>query len=232
MLDLARFALYTVSVGPGPEYGDTPRYVEYWSTIQGIVVTRIFLDILLCAFLLIFATGVRHLVRQAQPDYEWMGALAYRGDWFSKLTPKVAKFWSLGALLSCLVVVGIAIPVLLGGVGRSGNDPGTMVAGGVHWLAFIWAMWEPFVLVGVGIGLLVLFGERLKRQGQLAREASAGAYTVYLIHPLVLVPFCYAFTAVALYPLLKFVVAVAITLPLCFLVSSCARRIPLLNKAL
>lgn len=35
-----------------------------------------------------------------------------------------------------------------------------------------------------------------------------------------LVSFAYAFHVVALYPLLKFVIALLITLPLCFLISS------------
>ncbi len=169
------------------------------------------------------------------PQYASMfalGLLAYRGDWFSQLTPRMAKRWSLVALVAFLIFVGLAIPIIAGGTGRSGNDPGTMVAGGWHWLALIYAIWEPFMLVGISIGMLVLFRERLNRQGRLAKEASASAYTVYLIHPLVLVPFCYAFAAVALYPLAKFGVAVLITLPLCFLVSSGVRRIPVLNRAL
>lgn len=169
------------------------------------------------------------------PQYASMfvlGLIAYRGDWFFKLAPKMAKVWSLVSLLAMLVFVGIAIPVIAGGTGRSGNDPGAMVAGGLHWLALVYAMWEPFMLVGACIGLLVLFRERLKRQGRLAKEATASVYTVYLIHPLVLVPFCLAFQPVALYPLLKFVVAVLIALPLCFLVSGFVRRIPLLNRVL
>ncbi|HEX8033649.1 MAG TPA: acyltransferase family protein [Ktedonobacterales bacterium] len=169
------------------------------------------------------------------PQYASMfviGLIAYRGNWFFTLTPKMAKFWSLVAGVACLVFVGIAIPIVASGTGRSGTDPGTLVVGGFHWLAFTYAMWEPFVLVGASIGLLVLFRERMNRQGRLAKEAAADVYTVYLIHPLILVPFCYAFQPVALYPLLKFAVAVLITLPLCFLVSGCVRRIPILNRLL
>ena len=61
---------------------------------------------------------------------------------------------------------------------------------------------------------------------------AANAYTVYLIHPLVLVSFAYAFHTVALYPLLKFVISVLITLPLCFLISSFIRKIPLADRIL
>ena len=57
-------------------------------------------------------------------------------------------------------------------------------------------------------------------------------YTVYLIHPIVLIGFAYAFHVVALYPLLKWAIAVLITIPLCFLISSGIRRIPLANRVL
>ncbi|MGZ3602662.1 MAG: acyltransferase family protein [Ktedonobacterales bacterium] len=167
------------------------------------------------------------------PQYASMfalGLLAYRGDWFSRFTSRMAKVWALVALVAIVAFVGGAIPTLLGGGGRGGNDLGSMWAGGWHWLALVVALWQPFILVGASLGLLVLFRERLHRQGRLAREAAASAYTVYLIHPLVLVPFCSAVAAVALYPLLKFAVAVLITLPLCFLVSGWIRRIPYVNR--
>jgi hypothetical protein len=44
--------------------------------------------------------------------------------------------------------------------------------------------------------------------------------------------FAYAFSVVALYPLLKWGIAVLITIPLCFLISSGIRRIPLANRVL
>ena len=78
--------------------------------------------------------------------------------------------------------------------------------------------------------MLVLFRTRLNHQGRLAISLAASAYTVYLIHPLVLVGFSYAFHVVTLYPLLKWGIAVLITLPLCFLISLVIRKIPLVNR--
>ncbi len=161
-----------------------------------------------------------------------LGLLAFRGGWLSKLSPKLATDWSLTALLTSLVWLGMAVPYVVGEMGRTGGQLGSAIAGGAHWLALGYALWEAFLLVGASIGLLVLFRERCNQQGRLVREATAAAYTVYLIHPLVLVPFCYAFASVALFPLLKFFVAVLITLPLCYLVSSFIRRVPVLNRAL
>jgi surface polysaccharide O-acyltransferase-like enzyme len=106
------------------------------------------------------------------------------------------------------------------------------MAGEFNWLALSFALWEAFVVVGVSMGLLVLFRERWNRQGRLAKELAADVYTVYLIHPVVLVGFAYAFSVVVLYPLLKWGIAVVVTIPLCFLISSLIRRIPLVNRVL
>ncbi len=88
------------------------------------------------------------------------------------------------------------------------------------------------MVVGVCIGILVLFRQRLNHQGRLAKNLAANVYSVYLIHPLVLVGFAYAFHMVALYPLLKFGIAVIITIPLCFLLINLIRKIPLANRVL
>jgi transposase len=57
-------------------------------------------------------------------------------------------------------------------------------------------------------------------------------HVIELDHPLVLVGFAYAFHMVALYPLLKFGIAVLITVLLCFLISSLIRKIPFANRVL
>jgi glucan biosynthesis protein C len=64
----------------------------------------------------------------------------------------------------------------------------------------------------------------------VARSLAPNVYTVYLIHAPVLIGFAYAFHMVALYPLLKWGIAVLITIPLCFLISSVIRKLPLINR--
>src|SRR5438876_7393177 len=102
----------------------------------------------------------------------------------------------------------------------------------INLLAFGYALWESFVVVGVCIGLLVLFRQRWNHQGRLARSLAATVYIVYLIHAPVLVSFAYTFRVVALYPLLKWGIAVLITIPLCFLISLLIRKIPFVNRVL
>ena len=151
-----------------------------------------------------------------------VGIVASGRNWFFTLTPRMGRDWSLIALLATL----IAGPVF-GGV-----IPGIESAGWFSWLAFGGALWDSLMVVGVGIGLLVLFRQRWNHQGRVAKGLAASVYTVYLIHPVVLVGFAYAFHVVALYPLLKWGIAVLITIPLCFLISGVIRRIPLVKRVL
>ncbi|HEV2579601.1 MAG TPA: acyltransferase family protein [Ktedonobacteraceae bacterium] len=160
-----------------------------------------------------------------------LGIVAYRRNWLFTLTPRMGRDWSLIALLATFPFYGVAIPYVLGG-GTAGGQPGIELAGGFHWLSLAYALWESFVIVGVCIGLLALFRTRLNHQGSLARGLTASVYTVYLIHPVVLVGFSYAFHVVTLYPLLKWGIAVLVTLPLCFLISGLIRKIPLANRVL
>ncbi len=145
----------------------------------------------------------------------------------------MGRDWSLIALLATLIFAGLAFSSMMQGVGAAGTQTtGYAIAGGFNWLALCYALWESFVVVGVGMGLLVFFRERWNHQGRLAKELAADVYTVYLIHPVVLVGFAYAFSVVALYPLLKWGIAVVVTIPLCFLTSLGIRRIPLVNRVL
>ena len=160
-----------------------------------------------------------------------IGIVAFRRNWFFTLTPRMGRDWSLIALLATLIFAGLAFSSMMQGARAAGtHTAGYAIAGGFSWLALCYALWESFVVVGVGMGLLVLFRERLNHQGRLTKELAADVYTVYLIHPVVLVGFAYAFHVVALYPLLKWAIAVGVTIPLCFLISSGIRRIPLVNR--
>jgi glucan biosynthesis protein C len=149
--------------------------------------------------------------------------------------PQYISFYILGliALLATLIFVCLVFPSMMQASGGAGARQASFpIAGGCQWLAFIYALWESLMVVGVCIGLLVLFRQRWNHQERLAKILAANVYSVYLIHPLVLVGFAYAFHTVALYPLLKFVVSVIIVLPLCFLLSELVRKIPLANRIL
>ena len=101
-----------------------------------------------------------------------LGIVAYRRNWFFKLTPRMGRDWSLIALMATLIIFGgLVVPSFLQAAGAAGTQQaGYALAGGFNWGAFGYALWEAFVVVGVGIGLLVLFRQRWNHQGRVARS--------------------------------------------------------------
>ena len=76
VLNWAMFPLYLVP-GPAPQFQATAGYIAYWTGNSSLVLARVLLDILECTCLLVFAAGLRHLIRQARAEYEWVGTLAF-----------------------------------------------------------------------------------------------------------------------------------------------------------
>jgi surface polysaccharide O-acyltransferase-like enzyme len=139
--------------------------------------------------------------------------------------PRMGRNWSLIALIAILV----AVPIMAFGAATGMLN---YFLGGFHWQALVMAVWEAFMVVGVCLGSLVLFRLHWNQQGRLAKGLAAGVFTVYLIHPLVVVSVASVFSPVALYPLLKFVIAVLIVLPLSFMLALVLRKLPLANRML
>ncbi len=105
-----------------------------------------------------------------------VGVTAAHGRWLERVTLRLALPWlavSAAALLVLLVYARIA--------GANGY------AGGWTMKAAIYAFFEPFCAWGVILGLLWLFHARLNRPTRWTSFLSARAYTVYVIHPPLLV---------------------------------------------
>ncbi|MCW5892992.1 MAG: acyltransferase family protein [bacterium] len=122
-----------------------------------------------------------------------------------------------------------AMPLLLatpfvGGIGQ--------VNGGPHLAALLYAMWEPWICVGMSAWLLVLFRERWATQGRLARRLSRGAYTAYIVHPFFVVAGTALVALLPPQPLLRFVVLCALAVPATFAVADGIRRLPGLSRIL
>ncbi|MGA9097442.1 MAG: acyltransferase family protein, partial [Methanotrichaceae archaeon] len=96
-----------------------------------------------------------------------------------------------------------------------------------------YALWESFFCVGVSLGIIVLFRERFNVQGKFTRFMSQNSFSAYVFHAPILILTSLAIRNFAWHPILKFVVAITIAIPLCFLVSHLLlRRVPLLKKVL
>jgi glucans biosynthesis protein C len=151
-----------------------------------------------------------------------LGVVASRRNWFLLIPDSMGKTWLWIAMGAIVLFPFIAI--------ASGSIE--VFKGGIYWQAFVFALWESVVGVGLSIGLLVFFRTHANHQGKWGKVLAANSYTAYLIHAPVLVCLAYAAQGIYLYPLLKFALAVLVAVPLCFLISYAIRKLPLAHKIL
>jgi glucan biosynthesis protein C len=149
-----------------------------------------------------------------------VGIAAYRGDWLSGLTVAAGKAW----LRVALILTGLLsiVPMISGGL----EGFSSRAMGGPYWQALLYAVWEQLVGMGLIVSLLVFFRERANRPGAFRKILSANAYTVYIIHPLVVVFLAMSIRNVSLPPLAKFVLVGPAAVGLCFLAAAAVRRLP------
>jgi len=103
----------------------------------------------------------------------------------------------------------------------------------LNWQSAVLSVWEPIYCIAMSIMLLNLFQHRFNRQGTLGRVMSKNAYSVYIIHPLVIIPGAYLLRTVSLDPLLKWALISPMLVAICFMVSHwLVRRIPMTEKVL
>jgi surface polysaccharide O-acyltransferase-like enzyme len=157
----------------------------------------------------------------------FVGTIAYRGDWFEKISVATGKLW-LGIVLFLVLVLFPILFVLAGAL--EGNVDA--VAGGLTWQSFAYSVWEEFICMGMIISLLVLFREKLNRQGSVAKAMSDSTFTVYFIHAPVLVFLALALRDITLYPLGKWVLVSPVAIALCFGIAYLLRKLPLVGRVL
>ncbi|UBU17174.1 acyltransferase family protein [Nonomuraea gerenzanensis] len=145
------------------------------------------------------------------PQYVAMfvvGCVAFRRGWFESLPARAAA--------RGFIVAGVATPVLL--------VPALLTTGTLS--VALMAAWESAFAVGMIIGFTVWFRERHATQGPRGRFLAEHAFTVYIIHPLVLVGLGWALSWLETIAIVKFAVMLLLALPLCWWVAYLVRSLP------
>jgi glucan biosynthesis protein C len=154
-----------------------------------------------------------------------VGLIAYRRNWLLGLPDATGRLW----LRIAIVLILLFVPMALA-AGAMENDQS--FRGGWYWQAMAYALWESFVCFGMCIGLIYAFRRYLNRQGRLAKFLSPNAYTAYLIHAQVITATALLLRNVDLYPLLKYGVAIAVAVPLSFVLGNLIRKLPYTDRVL
>jgi surface polysaccharide O-acyltransferase-like enzyme len=158
----------------------------------------------------------------------YVGVLAYRGDWFNRLSKAQARRWGIMSLVAILLF----FPIGIFGGALEGEANMAKFAGGLHWQAFAVAAWESFLMIGIIVFLLYFFRERLNRAGPMAKSMAVNVYTVYIIHQLILIALNILMLSINIPTILKFFIVSLVAVPVCFLLSSLIRRIPYARRVL
>lgn len=149
-----------------------------------------------------------------------LGVIAYCQKWLLKISTLQGLTWLRIGLSAALLryLYSLSFSVL--------SLPDLIEGGGLDWRSFIWSFWEATICVGLCLGLLILFRERFNFQQKILRALAENAYSVYLIHLLVILYIQFLMADLAVGPLGQFVLVSAIGIPICFALSMLLRKIP------
>ncbi|UCD71729.1 MAG: acyltransferase family protein, partial [Syntrophobacterales bacterium] len=155
-----------------------------------------------------------------------IGIIAYRRNWLQGIPDAMGKVW-----LRVAIIAFVLLPITLVAGGAMEGNVAPFV-GGFHWQAFVKAIWDQFICMGMVITLLVWFRRRFNQQGTMAKGMSASVYTAYIIHQPVLIFLGLTLMGIILYPLIKFASVAPVAVALCFLLSNYIRKLPLARSIL
>lgn len=157
-----------------------------------------------------------------------VGIIASRKNLLVRIPYSFGMIWFKAALIGGSIFwLGIQI---LGG-GLSGDF--VKYEGGLYWQSAAYALWESFFCVGICLGIIVIFRRSFDVQGMFKRFLSDNYFSVYVFHPPILILVTLVLREFRWPPIIKFTIACAIAIPLCFIVSHLVlRRIPLLKRVL
>jgi len=155
-----------------------------------------------------------------------IGIYAAQNNWFDDIPSRVGKTCAIAALL--LVAVQPVFVYLI----RNSPSGLSQVTGGLHLQAVFFALWEQMAGVMIITGLLFIFSRWSNTQGSVARAMAGDSYTVYIIHPVILILLAIALAGFALPPLAKFAVVLPLAICSSFLLAHLIRAVPGVKRVL
>jgi hypothetical protein len=188
------------------------------------------------------------LVRTLHPVDEWLtfptiqpahatqyvclfavGIWASGSELAERITPELTRYWRRAMTIACVVVFVAFMSVDVPGDGRTNLEP---LIGGWTWQSLVMSLWEQIVAVGLITNLLRAFATRRRDAGPILSSAAASTYTVYIVHPLVLVLLALALRDVPVPSLVKFLATTPIAVVLLFAIAHYIRQLPVLRHVL
>ena len=141
------------------------------------------------------------------------GIAAWRGCWLDDIPDGVFR-----SARTAVIAATVSFPAVLLLLIVSTPKPGPVVAGGFHWQAALYAMWEPWLLVGMSVCLLRWGQQRLNAPSSL-HDWATGSYVAYMLQPIFIVGLAILLRTAALPPIAKFPIVAAGAIALAYAVA-------------
>ena len=155
-----------------------------------------------------------------------IGIYAAQNNWLDDIPARAGKACAVAALF--LVAVQPLFTYLI-----LNSPPGlSQVMGGHNWQAVFYAFWEQMAGVMIITGLLWVFSRWFNTQGSVTRAMAGDSYTVYIIHPIILILLAIALAGFALPSLAKFTLVLPLAICLSFLLAHLIRALPGVKRVL
>ena len=206
------------------------RETQCFPTNRTLLITAILLGIVAFAIRLIYpvGTGILGLQFGYFPSYIllfYIGTVAYWSNWLENITPAMLKVWKW--------ITFISIPVFPIGLILTGALNGPLkVNGGWNSQAMLYAFWEPFVCIGISLLLLSLFKKKYNQMPIFFKWLSDNAFTVYILHPPIIVCWSLLFHTFAIPAICKFGIVSILSLVTTFAFAHVVRLIPYTRRVL
>jgi len=197
-----------------------PRY----RTIAAFILLLAFTSYLIRIVIPIgaFAAGFPSLAYLPQYlSFFIIGIVAVRHDWLRTVPKSMGRTGFLMVLVATITIFPIAV-----------SAGATFVVGNGYWQSAVYALWDSIVAVGMSLGLITFFRERINWSGKRSRFLQRHSYTVYFIQAPIIVFVALALRGLSIEHLLKFGLAAVITIPLCFAVAYLVLKIPYASRVL
>ena len=155
-----------------------------------------------------------------------IGIYAAWNNWFDDIPSRVGKLCTVAALL--LIAIQPAFIYLITN-SSVGLEP---LMGGLHWQAVLYAFWEQMAGVMIITALLWIFSRQFNSQGPVTHAMAGDTYTVYIIHPVVLILLSMALASFIIPQLAKFALVLALAITCSFLLAHLIRALPGVKRVL
>lgn len=155
-----------------------------------------------------------------------IGIAAYHQQWFDKLSDQT------GRQLRGVALVLFPLFVIVYVFSIDNNSPLAWFAGGVHWQALFYALWEQTIGIIILTVLLIACKASWNINSHFLSGLSRATFATYIIHPIVIIVFSLLFRNVAFDPICKFIFVAPLAVAVSFSIGAGVLLIPGMKRTL